>query len=101
MDDQNHPLYAADRKQIDLLLGKDSPQDEHIVELARLLVRYEGFPGALDLHEDMIKILKQWRMTREQLNSQARAIWGDGYRPGMKTDEAVGSGFDTAGSGVD
>ncbi len=98
MSDQNHPLYSTDRDHIDHLLGKDSPEDEDLVQLARLLLRYEGFPGALDLHEDMIKILKTWGLSREMLNARARKLWGSGYRPGMKVDEVVGSGFDTADS---
>ncbi len=98
MNDQNHPLYSTDRDHIDHLLAKDSPEDSDVVQLARLLIRYEGFPGASDLYEDMIKILKIWGLTQEMLNARAKQLWENGFRPGMKSDEVVGSGFDTADS---
>ena len=98
MKEQNHPLYSIDRDHIDRLLAKDLPEDEDIVELARLFLRYEGFPGASDLQDDMNKTLKFWGITREILNVRARKIWESGFRPGRNTQEAVGSGFDTKDS---
>ena len=96
--EQNHPLHLIDREHVDRLLGRDSPQEADLVDLARLLLRYEGFPGALDLKEDMAKILNLWGLSREMLNVRAREIWEKGFRPGMNTDDAVGSGFDTSDS---
>ena len=51
MDDQSHPLYATDRETVDRLLAAQEPSDEHLVDAARLLMRYEGFPGASDLKD--------------------------------------------------
>ncbi len=98
MKEQNHPLYSIDRDHIDGLLAKELPQEEDIVDLARLFLRYEGFPGALDLQADMNRILKLWGMSREILNEKAKKIWEDGFRPGRNAEDAVGSGFDTKDS---
>ena len=94
-NEQNHPLYEIDRNNLDRLLAKKSPVDEDIVELARLIIRYEGFPGAKDIKEDSLRILKFWDLSREALNQRAKEIWEKGYRPGSNLDEEVGSGFDT------
>ncbi len=94
--EQNHPLYSIDRDHVDRLLAKNAPEDEDIVDLARLLLRYEDFPGALDLQSDMVKTLELWGLTRERLNALARQIWSNGYRPGRNLEDGVGSGFDTA-----
>ncbi len=96
MKEQNHPLYNIDRENIDRLLAKHSPEDSDLVDLARLLNRYDGFPGASDLHADMEKILKFWEISREQLNDRAREIWEGGFRPGRQVDDVLGSGFDTS-----
>ena len=100
MKEQNHPLYSIDRDHIDRLLAKELPEDGDIVDLARLFLRYEGFPGALDLQEDLNKTLKLWGFSRENLNARARNIWESGFRPGMKAVDAVGSGFDTEDSDI-
>ncbi|CAI8161772.1 MAG: DUF3288 family protein [Prochlorococcus sp.] len=94
--EQNHPLYATDRDHIDRLLAKELPADADVVDLARLMLRYEGFPGASDLQADMVKTLKFWGLTREALNVRARQIWNQGFRPGQAAEESVGSGFDNA-----
>ena len=99
MKEQNHPLYSVDRDHIDGLLAKDLPMDGDIVDLARLFLRYEDFPGAADLKVDMNKVLQVWGISREILNQKARKIWEGGFRPGMSTEEeVVGSGFDTEDS---
>ena len=98
MTEQNHPLYSIDRDHIDRLLAKEDPEDEDIVDLARLFLRYEGFPGASDLKDDMNKALKLWGVSRETLNEKVRKIWESGFRPGMNADDTVGSGFDTKDS---
>ena len=55
---QNHPLYSIDRDHLDRLLANDSPSNVDIVDLARLHIRYQGFPGALDLQEDTRTLVK-------------------------------------------
>jgi len=98
MQEQNHPLYLIDRDHVDRLLAKTNPEDSDIVDLARLILRYEGFPGAFDLQKDMAKTLQLWNLTRKSLNERARKIWEGGYRPGKEMDDSVGSGFDASDS---
>jgi len=94
---QVHPLYASDRDLVDQLLAASDPSDGQLVDLGRLLLRYAGFPGALDLQDDLAKTLRLWGLSQEQLNQRCRAIWVAGYRPGAEVaPQAVGSGFDTA-----
>ena len=94
--EQIHPLYSIDRESVDRLLVKDIPSEADLVDLGRLLIRYEGFPGATDLKDDMTKILKQWELTRDQLNVKSRKIWENDFRPGKQMDNSLGSGFDTS-----
>ncbi len=98
MHEQNHPLYSIDREIVNRLLARDTPTDSDYIDLARLFIRYEGFPGANDLKADMKKVLRLWEITRGELNSKTISIWANGFRPGNNVDEAVGSGFDTTES---
>ena len=95
---QSHPLEAIDRDHLDRLLSRDRPDDGDLVELARLFIRYEGFPGAEALQRDLQRLLTLWKISRDDLNRRARQIWAGGFRPGAAADEAVGSGFDTSES---
>ena len=94
--DQTHPLYALDRDLVDGLLACTQPGDAQLVDAARLLMRYEGFPGARDIGDDLAKLLRLWGLDRERLHERTRMIWAAGYRPAPAAAEAVGSGFDTA-----
>jgi hypothetical protein len=97
MDDQNHPLHAIDRETVDRLLAVERPQDEHLVDAARLQIRYRGFPGAADIRDDLERVLRLWGLEPDVLHERTRAIWAAGFRPGpAPAAEAVGSGFDTA-----
>ena len=95
-EEQSHPLYKIDREHVDRLLSKHSPTAEDLVDLARLLIRYEGFLGAADLQRDMNKTLKLWGFPRESLNKKVQEIWSKGFRPGQSSEDSVGSGFDTS-----
>ncbi|MFM7734087.1 MAG: DUF3288 family protein [Cyanobium sp.] len=95
--EQNHPLHAIDRQTVDGLLAVEAPADQHLVDAARLLNRYDGFPGAPDLRDDLERVLRLWKLDRGALQARTRALWSAGYRPGAaQPGEAVGSGFDTA-----
>jgi hypothetical protein len=94
---QSHPLHADDRAVVDRLLASQTPADEDLVHLARLLMRYEGFPGADDLRDDLHRLLDRWQLDREELHRRSRALWAAGFRPGsLAVSGSVGSGFDTA-----
>ena len=94
--EQNHPLYASDRDRIDALLGhRGEPNEDQLTTAAMLLNRYDGFPGANDLQEDLTKVVMGWGLDREQLNAKTRAIWSSGWLPGSaSSSEDVGSGAD-------
>ncbi|WP_066423779.1 DUF3288 family protein, partial [Anabaena sp. 4-3] len=64
--DQQHPLYNRDRPLIDILLTQEAT-DYNLAELARLKIRYQGFPGARDIQQDLDKVLQQWGLTETQL----------------------------------
>ncbi len=96
MEDQNHPLYLVDRDHVNRLLAKETPGEKDLIDIARLLIRYEGFPGANDIKMDMLKTLKFWGISKEELNSRTKKIWRAGFRPGNDSEEIVGSGFDTS-----
>ncbi len=96
---QNHPLYPTDREHIDRLSAINPPQDIDLVDLARLIIRYEEFQGADDLKVDMKKIMKKWNLNREELEIKTREIWKNGFRPiSSPITESLGSGFDTSDS---
>ena len=44
-NEQTHPLHATDKKIIDSLISKDIPEDFDLINLARLINRYNDFPG--------------------------------------------------------
>ena len=97
--DQNHPLYTTDRENLDRLCAVDIPSHIDLVELARLIIRYQDFNGAEDLINDSQKILKKWKLTRDELEKVTRKIWSDGFRPTNSSEnDNVGSGFDTSDS---
>ena len=96
MEGQNHPLYEIDRDLLNRLISKNNPAEEDLIDLARLFMRYDGFPGAKDIQMDMVKILKIWGITREELNKNTRNIWAIGFRPGSSSEEMLGSSFDTS-----
>ena len=79
--DQQHPQYKDDRQLVNqLLLGEAS--DYHLAELARLIIRYDGFPGARDIQNDLQKALTRWQLTEAELFAKTRVIHqrGDVYR---------------------
>jgi hypothetical protein len=97
-NEQSHPLHASDRDTVDRLLAAATPTEADLVDAARLLMRYQGFPGARDVQDDLEKVLRLWGLERQALHQRTRAIWAAGFRPGAAAaaNEPVGSGFDTA-----
>jgi hypothetical protein len=71
--DQQHPLWSTDRQTLDTLL-QAQPTDYNLAELARLRIRYQGFPGARDIKTDLDKALAQWQMTEAELFAKTRQI---------------------------
>ena len=71
--EQQHPQYKADRQLLNQLLAGE-PSDFNLAELARLMVRYKGFPGAFDIQTDLTKALAAWHLTEAELYDKTRAI---------------------------
>ena len=71
--DQQHPLYGTDRQIVNTLLN-ETMTDHHLAELARLKIRYRGFPGARDIQKDLEIVLEKWQLTDEQLFSKTREL---------------------------
>lgn len=92
--ERSHPLYAQDRAIVDRLLAAQEPSDLDIVDCARLLMRYLGYPGAPDIQEDLARAVSRWRMDTPELYARSRRIWASGYRPTVDATAEVGSGAD-------
>ncbi len=75
--DQQHPQYSADRQVVNQLLAGEA-SDYNLVELARLIIRYQGFPGARDIQADLQKALTRWQLTEAALFAKTRAIHQQG-----------------------
>lgn len=71
--DQQHPQWSSDRQIVNTLL-EGQPTDYNLAELARLRIRYHGFPGARDIQADLDKVLHQWQLTEETLLIKTRQI---------------------------
>ena len=86
--DQQHPLYNRDRPLIDILLAQEAT-DYNLAELARLRMRYQGFPGARDIQKDLDKALQQWGLTEAELFEKTRQIHNLGgiYKSRGKKEE--------------
>jgi len=78
--DQKHPREDRDRLIVDQLLQHSGePTDFHLVELARLRIRYQGFPGARELQQDLNRALQQWNLSEPALFERTRAIHAQGF----------------------
>ncbi len=95
-NEQTHPLHITDKIIIDSLITKEKPEDLDFINLARLLNRYMHFPGEIEIKNDLEKILKFWKITKNELYSKTKQIWSKSFRPSNTNKELVGSGFDTS-----
>ena len=95
-NDQTHPLHETDKNILDSLISKETPEDLDFVNLARLINRYRNFPGEIEIKNDIEKILKFWKITKNELFSKTRNIWSKNFRPSNSNKDLVGSSFDTS-----
>ena len=93
---QTHPLHATDKNIIDSLITNKNPADIDYINLARLMNRYNNFPGEIEIKNDIEKILKFWKITKNELFSKTKNIWSKSFRPSNTNKDLVGSGFDTS-----
>ncbi len=79
---QQHPQASQDRLISQRLLSEE-PTDLNLVELARLRIRYQGFPGAADIKTDLDQALKRWQLTETELFTRTRKLHqlGGLYKP--------------------
>ena len=75
--EQQHPQAHIDGETVKSLLKQD-PSDYNLAELARLLIRYRGFPGARDIQGNLQKTLQRWSLTEEELYAKTREIHAAG-----------------------
>ena len=95
-EEQIHPLHDSDKEIIDSLIVKSNPEDIDLINLARLIKRYQNFIGEKDLKADLEKILSFWNISEESLFSKTRVIWTNDFKLINKSEDLVGSGFDTS-----
>tara|TARA_B100000886_G_scaffold83017_1_gene54099 strand:+ start:230 stop:526 length:297 start_codon:yes stop_codon:yes gene_type:complete len=95
-NEQTHPLHTTDKNIIDSLITKEKPEDIDLVNLSRLINRYTNFPGEFEIKDDIEKILKFWKITKNELFSKTKNIWSKNFRPSNTNKDLVGSGFDTS-----
>ena len=80
-NEQTHPLHETDKIIIDSLITKKTPEDLDFINLARLINRYTNFPGEIEIKNDIQKILKFWRINKDELFVKTRKIWSKSFRP--------------------
>lgn len=71
---QRHPQENIDRAIVNQLLESDPSEPMALAELARLLIRYRGFPGAKEIQTNLAQLLTKWQFTEEELFTKTRAI---------------------------
>ncbi|MEM9511564.1 MAG: DUF3288 family protein [Cyanobacteria bacterium P01_E01_bin.48] len=74
MADQKHPQHSSDRALLSQIMGDGSMSDFNLAEVARLRIRYEGFPGARDIQADLDAMLERWQLSEGELMARARSI---------------------------
>jgi hypothetical protein len=85
--DQTHPQATKDGEVVNRLL-ESQPEPKNLADLARLLIRYNNFPGAREIQQNLQVVLQNWQLTEETLFEQTRQLYATGraYQP-KKGDE--------------
>jgi Protein of unknown function (DUF3288) len=71
---QNHPQEKKDRETISQIMQGNAEDPVSLAELARLRIRYRGFPGALAIQDSLEQIMKKWGLTEAELFAKTREI---------------------------
>ena len=72
--DQRHPQYTKDRQVLNELMNQSQPSNRNYADLARLIIRYQEFIGARDIQADLLKVLQNWQLSKEELFIKTKAI---------------------------
>jgi len=92
---QVHPSMPPTADVIDGRSRWQQPKETQAVDLARLLIRYDGFSRRRRPQLDLAKDPAPLGLSRDQLHQRTRALWSSGYAQGMAVGgDAWGSGFD-------
>jgi hypothetical protein len=75
--EQQHPQQYRDRQIADRLLQEEA-SPYNLAELARLKIRYTGFPGSRDIQTDLEKVLQKWQLTEDRLFENTRQLHATG-----------------------
>lgn len=75
--EQQHPQATNDSQILKQLLDVEKPNDLQLAELARLRIRYHGFPGARDIQNYLERVLQKWSLTEEELFKRTRDLHAD------------------------
>lgn len=75
--DQQHPQEKKDRDLVNRLL-QEEPTNLNLGELARLRIRYRGFPGAREIQRDLDRLLQRWNLSEEGLFETTRHLHATG-----------------------
>ena len=95
-NEQTHPLHETDKNIIDSLITKKTPEDLDFINIDRLINSYKNFPGEIGIKNDIDKILKFWKINKNDLFIKTKSIWSNSFRPSNTNKDLVGSGFDTS-----
>ena len=94
-------MHLYDRPLVETIIVKKISEltEKDIVDLARLLTRYNNCQGRECIKDIIIGFLHQNNKTPEQLQIKAREIWQSGWVPEEYATAEIGSGADVeAGS---
>lgn len=86
--DQQHPQEKKDLEIVERLL-QESDTEKNLAEIARLRVRYGGFPGARNIQRSLDIVLQRWGLTEEKLFEITRNFHADTkvYKRNSKGEE--------------
>jgi Protein of unknown function (DUF3288) len=71
---QSHPQEKKDREVINQIAQGNADNPVNLAELARLRIRYQGFPGAVAIKDSLDQLLQKWGLTEAELFAKTRQI---------------------------
>jgi hypothetical protein len=86
--DQTHPQEKGDRALIERL-AQEGRSDYNLAELARLCIRYQGFPGAREIQAQLDRLKTEWGLSEDSLFAMTRELHSTGmlYRRSSTGEE--------------
>ncbi|NJL01755.1 MAG: DUF3288 family protein [Spirulinaceae cyanobacterium SM2_1_0] len=75
--DQQHPQEQTDQALVERIL-QAGQTDQNLIEVARLHIRYQNFPGARALQQQLAQILQAWGLSETELMARSRQLYVSG-----------------------